>query len=132
MYPFVFIAAALAVFFAVSALQGSRMARLLAAVLWGAYGVYEYHVANGTLCDPNCNIRVDLVLFLPLLGSAAYLALKRQPSPGAVALLAVICLGLAAWLSSLFGHGWVSLLSAVAALAVATLGIKAKLAGRRA
>ena len=39
-----------------------------------AYAVYEYYVANGTLCDANCNIRVDLLLFWPVLGIATYFA----------------------------------------------------------
>ena len=74
MYPFVLVAGAVAVYFAVAALKRPRPSVILAAVLWAAYAVYETYVANGTLCDANCNIRVDLLLFWPVLGIATYFA----------------------------------------------------------
>lgn len=88
-------------------------------------------MANGTLCDANCNIRVDLVLFLPLLGSATYLALRKEPRTGAVAVLAFICLVTVAWLALLFGSRAVGVVAGVGALIVGVLGIKSRLAARR-
>ncbi len=125
MYPFVFIAGAAAVYFAIAAIHPPRPAKMLAAILWAAYAPYEYLVANGTLCDANCNIRVDLVLFLPLLGWATYLALQKQPRLGAVTLLAVICLLMTAWLGSAFGNRWVAAAAGLAALIAAAAGWRA-------
>lgn len=132
MYPIAFAAGALAFFFAASALQPLRLGRLLAAVLFGAYAVYETLVANGTLCDANCNIRVDLLLFLPLLGWAAYLGLQTAPRTGAVALLAVVCLGLTALLAAAFGSRIGAFAAGVGAIVVTVLGVRAALASRRA
>ena len=100
MYPFVVVAGVMALYFMVAAFRRPRPAAILAAVLWAAYAVYETYVANGTLCGPNCNIRVDLLLFLPLLGIATYLALRQQPSNRAVAILCLVCFGIAAWLAA--------------------------------
>lgn len=132
MYPFVLAAGAMALYFVVATLQRPRPAEVLAAVLWVAYAVYEYYVANGTLCDANCNIRVDLVLFFPLLGSAAYLALQKEPRAGAVAILYVICLGLVAWLTAAFGYTAVALIAGLGALIAAVFGIKSAISGKRA
>ena len=66
MYFFVFVAAAAACYFAVAALQRPRLGVIVAAILWLLYAVYEYYVANGTLCDAKCNIRVDLLVAWPL------------------------------------------------------------------
>lgn len=84
MYPFVFIAGAVAVYFAVAALKRPRPSVIFAAVLWVAYAVYETYVAYGTLCDANCNIRVDLLLFWPVLGIATYFAASATDQPSAV------------------------------------------------
>ena len=74
MYPFALVAGAIALYFILTALPRPRPAEILAVILWGAYSVYEYYVANGTLCDANCNIRVDLILAWPLLGIATLYA----------------------------------------------------------
>jgi hypothetical protein len=66
MYFYVFVAAAVALYFAVTASQKPRPGVIVAAIVWLIYSVYEYFVANGTLCDANCNIRVDLILVWPL------------------------------------------------------------------
>ena len=71
MYFFVFVAAAAACYFAVAALQRPRLGVIVAAILWLLYAVYEYYVANGTLCDANCNIRVDLLVAWPLVWIAS-------------------------------------------------------------
>ena len=124
MYFFAIAAVVIAFYFVFAALQRPRPAAFLALILWAAYAVYEYYVANGTLCDPGCNIRVDLLLFFPLLGWASYLALRKQTGNGAVAILAVVCLALVAWLASAFGHVALSVAAGVGALIVAGYGVK--------
>lgn len=126
MYFFALVAAAMALYFVAAALQRPHPAGFLAVILWAAYSVYEYLVANGTLCDPNCNIRVDLVLFFPLLGCATYLALKKEPRTGAAVVLAVVCLVMVAWLATLFGNVHVTAVASVAAVIVAAYGLKSR------
>ena len=66
----------------VLACERPRAAILVSGLLWVAYTIYEYQVAAGILCDSDCNIRVDLVLFFPVLGFAthcAYQAYHGQP-----------------------------------------------------
>jgi hypothetical protein len=132
MYPFVLAAGAIALYFTVAALQRPRPAKMLAGGLWAVYSVYEYYVANGTLCDANCNIRVDLVFFFPLLGYAAYLALQKEPRTGAVAILYVICLGMVAWLAVAFGYTAVAVIAGMGALIAAVYGVKSRVSGNRA
>lgn len=132
MYPFVLAAGVMALYFIVAALQRPRPAEILAAILWSAYSVYEYYVANGTLCDANCNIRVDLVLFFPLLGSATYLALQKEPRTGAVALLYVICFGMTAMLAKAYGYQALTVIAGAGALIAAVLGLKSIFSGNRA
>ena len=74
MYPFALVAGAVALYFLVVAIQRPRPAAVLAVFLWAAYAVYEFYIANGTLCDAKCNIRVDLLVVWPVLGIASYLA----------------------------------------------------------
>jgi hypothetical protein len=66
MYFFVFVAAAVALYFMIAAWRQPRLGVIVAAIAWLLYAVYEYFIANGTLCDANCNIRVDLLLIWPL------------------------------------------------------------------
>lgn len=65
---------AVALYFLVVAIQRLRPAAVLAVIIWAAYAVYEFYIANGTLCDNKCNIRVDLLLVWPVLGIASYFA----------------------------------------------------------
>ena len=124
MYPFAIVAGALALYFGVVALQRPRGAAILAVLLWTAYSVYEYYVANGTLCDANCNIRVDLVLFFPLLGIVTYFALQKEPRAGAVAFLYLITSGIAALLAAALGYTSVAVIAGVAALLAAVYAIR--------
>jgi hypothetical protein len=132
MYPFVLAAGAIALYFTVAALQRPRPAKILAGGLWTVYSVYEYYVANGTLCDANCNIRVDLLFFFPVLGYAAYLALQKEPRTGAVAILYVICLGMVALVALAFGYTAAAVIAGIGALISAVYGIKSRTAGNRA
>jgi hypothetical protein len=67
MYFFTLVAAAAACYFAVAAIRQPRAGVIVAAIVWLAYAAYEVLIANGTLCDANCNIRVDLILLWPLI-----------------------------------------------------------------
>lgn len=127
MYPFVFAAGVAALYFAVAAMRRPRLAGILAAVLWTVYAVYEYHVANGTLCDANCNIRVDLLLFFPMLAFASIVAAQTKPRPAVVAILYVICFGLVALLAFAFGNPAVAAFAGAGALIAAIYGTKAVL-----
>jgi hypothetical protein len=129
MYPFVIAAGAIALYFAVAALQQPRPAKILASGLWAVYAVYEYYVANGTLCDANCNIRVDLVFFFPVLAYAAYLALQKEPRTGAVAILYVICFGMVALLALAFGYTAAAVIAGIGAFIAAVYGIKSRTSG---
>src|ERR1051325_7612409 len=74
MNAFAIAAVMMAVLLLVAAAQRPRLAVIVAAILWLLYAVYEYLVTTGVLCDANCNIRVDLVLFFPILGLATFCA----------------------------------------------------------
>ena len=76
MYPFSIGAALAAAYFLYAAWHHRRWAAAVTAVLWAAYAVWEWHIANGTLCDEKCNIRVDLVLAIPLLLAATLTAIR--------------------------------------------------------
>jgi hypothetical protein len=75
MYFFVVVAAAAAVYFASAALRQPRPGVIVAAIAWLLYAAYEVLIANGTLCDANCNIRVDLILIWPLVWIASLFGL---------------------------------------------------------
>ena len=88
MHLFVLIAGVMGVALFVAGLRRPRVAVFVAAILWLLYAYYETLIANGTLCDSNCNIRVDLVLFFPILGIAtfcAFRAYERPPGPPTLA-----------------------------------------------
>ena len=59
---------------AVAAWERPRLTVIVSGFLWSLYAYYEHQVATGVLCDKDCNIRVDLVFFFPILGFAAYCA----------------------------------------------------------
>ena len=56
--------------------SGSKAAAVAAAA-WAGYGVYEYLIFARVLCSGECNIRVDLLLFYPLLLALAALAVVQ-------------------------------------------------------
>ena len=67
MYFFIVVAAAATCYLAIAAIRQPRLGAIVAALVWLAYTAYEVLIANGTLCDANCNIRVDLIVLWPLL-----------------------------------------------------------------
>ncbi len=67
--------------FAVAAFLGALFAALRtrlsagAALLWAAYGIYEYLQYFRITCTGECNIRLDLLIAYPLLIAATVAAL---------------------------------------------------------
>ena len=71
---FAIAAAMMGVIHLVAAAQRPRLAAIVSGILWLLYAVYERLVATGVLCEADCNIRVDLVFFFPILGLATFCA----------------------------------------------------------
>jgi hypothetical protein len=67
MNVFVIAAGMMAVIHLVAGWQRPRRAVIVSGILWLLYAVWEHQIATGVLCDADCNIRVDLVFFLPIL-----------------------------------------------------------------
>lgn len=110
MNAFVIAAGMMAVIHMVAGWQRPRLAVIVSGILWLLYAVYERLVATGVLCDANCNIRVDLVLFFPILGLAtfwAYQSYMGRPGPGKVAgiVLGIIGLFVFGLVAESFGYG---------------------------
>ena len=74
MNGFVIAAGTMTVIHLMAAWQRPRRAVIVSGILWLLYAVYEHLVASGVLCDADCNIRVDLVFVLPILGLVTYRA----------------------------------------------------------
>ena len=69
-----FLALIPAALFAVLYLRCRRSVALVAALAWLAYFPYEQAMKLRILCSGECNIRVDLLLFYPLLALVSALA----------------------------------------------------------
>jgi hypothetical protein len=103
MSVFVIAAAIMAVIHLVAVSQRPHPAVIVAAVLWLLYAVWEYFIATGVLCDANCNIRVDLVLFFPILAIATFYAYRSYMGlPGQPRILGVIGLVVVGLLVAMF------------------------------
>lgn len=82
-----FLALVPAVAFALAFLRCRKAVVLVAALAWLAYLPYEYAMKLRILCSGECNIRVDLLLFYPVLlllsAFAVYAFAKslRKPRP---------------------------------------------------
>lgn len=70
-----FLALAPAATFAVLYVRCRRPVALVAALAWLAYFPYEQAMKLRILCSGECNIRVDLLLFYPVLALVSVLAL---------------------------------------------------------
>ena len=126
---FAFAASVIAVIHLVAGWQRPRLAVIVSGILWLLYAVYEYLVAAGVLCDANCNIRVDLVLFFPILGLATYCAYQSymgRPSPNKAVgiVLGVIGLLVFGLVAESFGYGALS--TVVIILVIAAYVIKSR------
>jgi hypothetical protein len=131
MHLFAFAAAMMVVLHVVGAAQRPRPAVFVSALLWLLYAGYEHQVATGVLCDADCNIRVDLVFFFPVLGLAtfcAYQSYMGRPSQTMVlgTVLGVIGLVVFALLLESFGYTALSWVATAGALAIGVYAIKSK------
>ena len=129
MNAFAFAAAMMAVIHVVAGWQRPRLAVIVSGILWLLYAVYERLVATGVLCDEKCNIRVDLVFFIPVLWLATYCAYQSymgRPSPRKVVgtVLGVIGLVVFALVAESYGYGALS--SVVIVLAIILYVIKSR------
>ncbi len=106
---FVIAAGIMAVLHLVLASERPRLAIFVSGALWLLYAVYEYYVATGVLCDADCNIRVDLVFFWPILGLAAFCAYQSyQGQPGQMKVIGTLLGGAALLAAGLVAedHGY--------------------------
>ena len=128
---FAIAAGMMAVIHLVAGWQRPRLAVIVSGILWLLYAVYERLVATGVLCDADCNIRVDLVFFFPILGLATFCAyqsymgrLGQTMVIGTV--LGVIGLVVFALLVESFGYAALSGVVIAAALAIGVYAVKSK------
>ncbi len=133
---FVIVAGIMAMILLVLGWERPRVAVIVAAILWLLYAVYERLVATGVLCDANCNIRVDLVLFFPILGIATFFAYRsymRPPSQATVVGMGLGAIGLIVFALLAAGFGYVTPASAAGAgaLAFGIYAIKARFTTNR-
>ncbi len=115
----------------VAAMQRPRVSLFVAAAMWASYAVWEYYIATGVLCDKDCNIRVDLVFFFPILLIATIFARMSYVEPSrkltmigfflSAAGVVLVAMGL-----SLFGYNIWAIVAGAAALALAGWGIRMK------
>ena len=123
MNAFAIAAVMMAVILLVAGAQRPRLAVIVAAILWLLYAVYERLVATGVLCDSNCNIRVDLVFFIPILGLVTFCAYQSyvgRPSPWKVVgiVLGIIGLVVLGLVAEGYGYGALANVVTVGALAL--------------
>lgn len=81
MVAFPWIAFAVAGAFALLWAWRRALSAAVATLLWLAYGVYETLMLMRVLCTGDCNIRVDLLLFYPVLLVVSLVALWRTLRP---------------------------------------------------
>jgi hypothetical protein len=137
MMLFVLAAAMAAIGHLVVAAQRPRLALIVSGILWALYAVWEYHIANGTLCDKDCNIRVDLVFLFPILAVATVIAYQAHMRPAGQPTVVGWALGAAgvafvAMASEAFGYTAPAVAVGACALAIAGYAIKLKFAAKQA
>jgi hypothetical protein len=133
---FAIAAAMMVVVHLVAGWERPRPAVIVSGILWLLYAVYEHLVATGVLCDADCNIRVDLVFFIPILALAtfcAYQSYMGRPGQHKVvgAVLGAIGLVVLALLAESYGYSALSGVAVVGALAIGVYAIKSKLTTNR-
>jgi hypothetical protein len=88
---FAIAAGMMAVVHLVAGWQRPRLAVIVSGILWLLYAYYEHLVATGVLCDGDCNIRVDLVFFFPILGLATFCAYQSyMGQPGQLKIIGTV------------------------------------------
>src|SRR5262245_17951886 len=135
MMLFVLIAVLVAIGHLVLAAQRPRLGLIVSGALWVLYAVWEYNIANGTLCDKDCNIRVDLVVIIPVRGLASgygHHSYKQPPGKPTVVgmLLRAAGLVVAAVVAVMFGYTVPAVAAGVGALALVGYAIKLGFAKR--
>jgi len=128
---FAFAAGMMAVIHLVAGWQRPRSAVIVSGILWALYAYYEYLVATGVLCDADCNIRVDLVFFFPILGLATFCAYQSYMGrPGQTMVLGTVLgvIGLVVFglLVESFGYTALSGVAIAGALAIGVYAVKSK------
>ena len=116
MNVFAIAAGMMAVIHLVAGWQRPRLAVIVSGILWLLYAVYERLVATGVLCDADCNIRVDLVFFIPILGLATFCAYQSyMGKPGQMKIIGTVLgvIGLIVFGLVAESHGYGDLASAV-------------------
>lgn len=106
---FMVIAALMTVTHLVAAFKRPRLGVIVSGILWCLYLIYEYLIVTEVLCDKNCNIRVDLVFFIPILALATWWAIlsymgRPGPAKTAVAVLGAIGLVVFALVAESYGY----------------------------
>lgn len=121
----------------VAALQRPRLAVIVSGILWALYAYYEYLIATGVLCDKDCNIRVDLVFFFPILGLAtfwAYQSYSGKSGPAKIAGIVLVIVGLLAFglVAEAYGYGAFAYGIILAVVAIAIIyAIKSRSVAKR-
>lgn len=110
---FVLIAVVMAVVHIAAAVSRPRPGVIVSGLLWCTYLVYEYLIATEVLCDAKCNIRVDLLFFMPILALVTFCAWRSyrgQPAPWKLAggVLGAIGLIVFALIAESYGHSALS------------------------
>ena len=116
---FAIAAGMMAVIHLVAGWQRPRLAVIVSGILWLLYAVYEHLVAT-VGCDGDCNIRVDLVFFFPILGLAtfcAYQSYMGRPIPQKVVGTVLGAIGLVVF--ALLAESFFGALAGVAVVALA-------------
>jgi hypothetical protein len=136
MYLFAIVAGMVAVFHLLTAWERPRAAVIVSGILWLLYAVYEHQVAAGVLCDADCNIRVDLVFFWPILGLAAFCAYQSyQGRPGQMMVIGTVLggVGLLAFglIAESYGYPAFEIIVGSGVLAFGVYAVKSKLRGNR-
>ena len=129
---FAFAAGMMALIHLVAGWQRPRLAVIVSGILWLLYAVYEHLVATGVLCDSDCNIRVDLVFFFPILGLATFCAYQSYMGrPGQMKIigtvLGIIGLLVLGLLVESYGHGDLAAIGfVVGVLAIVVYAVKSR------
>ena len=91
MIVFAIAAGIMALIHLVAGCQRPRPAVFVSGILWLLYAVYEHQVATGVLCDSDCNIRVDLVFFFPILWLITFCAYQSYRGlPGQMTVIGTV------------------------------------------
>ena len=129
MNVFAIAAGMMAVIHLVAGWQRPRLPVIVSGILWLLYAVYERLVATGVLCDADCNIRVDLVFFIPILGLATFCAYQSYMGrPGQQRVAGTVLGAIGVVVVALLAESFFGALAGVAvvALAIGLYAIKSR------